>query len=220
MKLWEIKAQALRLMFTDFDLQFVESDFVDGTVYQNPNTRDKLVRMQDSIQRGLNLYYQQVGTTSTLKIVDAEAELTLNEGDYPKRIDVLIFDKDPENPILRKELREITYNYDELTKRIYFLDVDFIEEYKDFDVKYRLIYLRDKILIGVVNELEYDFDDFGVPQDIQFMLPYFVKAELYEEEDPQIANQARQVFMQYLMSTRKPFNSVQTKVKKARIFEK
>lgn len=220
MKLWEIKAQALRLMFTDFDLQFNLNDFTDGTIYANPNTRDKLVRMNDSIQRGLNLYYQQVGTTTGFQVIDAAPELTLPTGEYPKRIDVLVYETVDNETTLRKEIRDVTYSFDELTDRIYFFDIDYIKEYEDYDVKYRIMYLRDSIVIGVANELEYDLNDYDIPQEIQYMLPYFVKGELYEEEDPQIALQARQLYLQFLSGMRKPFSNVQTKVKRANVFNK
>lgn len=220
MKLWEIKAQALRLMFTDFDIQFNETDFTDGTIYSNPNTRDKLVRMQDSIQRAINLYYQQVGSTTAVEVFDAVENFELTVGEYPKRIDVLVYETVNEETVLRKEIRDVSFTFDELTNLVYFFDVDYLKEYEEYDVKYRVMYLRSGLVIGTANELTYDLNEQNIPQDIQFMIPYFVKGELYEEEDPQIALQARQLYMQFLMGVRKPFGNVQTKVKSSNVFKK
>ena len=220
MKLWEIKAQALRLMFTDFDIQFNETDFTDGTIYSNPNTRDKLVRMQDSIQRAINLYYQQVGSTTAVEVFDAVENFELTVGEYPKRIDVLVYETVNEETVLRKEIRDVSFTFDELTNLVYFFDVDYLKEYEEYDVKYRIMYLRSGLVIGTENELTYDLNEQNIPQDIQFMIPYFVKGELYEEEDPQIALQARQLYMQFLMGVRKPFGNVQTKVKSSNVFKK
>lgn len=220
MKLWEIKAQSLRLMFADFDIKFNENDFIDQTIYSNPNTRDKLIRMEDSIQRGLNLYFQQVGASTGFLTVDAVADFVLPTGEYPKRIDVLFFEEFNNETVLRKEIRDVNFTFDEFTQEVYFFDIDYLKEYEDFDVKYRIMYLRNSVVIGTVNELEFDLDDFNIPQEIQFMLPYFVKGELYEEEDPNIAMQARQMYTQFLQGMRKPFSNVQTKVKRANVFKK
>ena len=46
MKLWEIKAQSLKLMFADSELEFSEDEFAQGSVYDNSNTREKLIRMK------------------------------------------------------------------------------------------------------------------------------------------------------------------------------
>ena len=43
------KANALRLMFADTDIRF--DNFLNGIVYENGNTRDKLIRMNDSIKK-------------------------------------------------------------------------------------------------------------------------------------------------------------------------
>ena len=40
MKLWEIKAQALRLMFADTDMMFDYTEFENRAVYENVNTRE------------------------------------------------------------------------------------------------------------------------------------------------------------------------------------
>ena len=61
MELWEIKAQALRLMFADTDIYYTREDFESGALYENGNTKEKLVRMNDSIRRAIDLYNDYTG---------------------------------------------------------------------------------------------------------------------------------------------------------------
>ena len=72
MKLGEIKLMALKLMFVDTDITYDISDMEE--YYNNNNTRDKLIRMNDSINRALNLYYQRVGLPRAKKEVTLDPE--------------------------------------------------------------------------------------------------------------------------------------------------
>ena len=72
MKLGEIKLMALKLMFTDTDVTYDISDMQE--YYNNGNTREKLIRMNDSINRALSLYYQRVGLSRGKKVVELDKE--------------------------------------------------------------------------------------------------------------------------------------------------
>jgi hypothetical protein len=52
------------------------------------------------------------------------------------------------------------------------------------------------------------------------MLPIYIKGELYEEDDFVVAQTSKQEFARFLQTVRQPFNKVQTKVKRARVFNK
>lgn len=245
MKIFEIKAQALRLMFTDTDIDFSEEDFTSGAVFNNSNTREKLVRMNDSIQRGIDLYYQFVGDKTDL------ASLTMTEKDtfgnyvsvennkgYPLRVDFLIFKPSfctsseyedqseceeysgtffEEEKVL--EINQVNFYYHEIGNKLYFQDKDYLEYYKDFIIKLRYMYKPSRVFINASTN---DFSDISsdVPTEVQYMLPYFIKGELYEEDEPNLAAQARNMYTQFLINTRKPFANNQTKVKRARVFGK
>ena len=43
MKLWQIKAMSLRIMFADTGIQFSEEEFSSGVLLANGNTREKLI---------------------------------------------------------------------------------------------------------------------------------------------------------------------------------
>lgn len=224
MKLWEIKAQSLRLMFADTDIEFSEQEFIDGIVHDNANTREKLIRMNDSISRAIDLYYQYKGEPVTVaKDVVLETDNTIDTSEFenfgfPTRIDLFVYDTEG---TLRKQIDQINFEFFEYEGFIGFLDQDF-SVYENYDIKFNVWYRLSKINIpSVVSDLEYDLDELKtVPADVQRMIPYFVKAELYEEDEPNVANQSRAIYMQYLMGLRKKFTKAQTKVKSANVFRR
>jgi hypothetical protein len=270
MILWEVKAQALRLMFADTDVNFSYAEFEDGTIYSNSNTREKLMRMNDSIARAIDLYYhynkeqtkiwddiplsytfvitQSNGTTYTLQegeslvrdsygvhtVQDENGATVLDNIEvtytftnkldnttkpdnfsFPTRID-LLEDKSYVNP-----LDNISYYYDEDNEEIFFYDQNFAAYESDtvkLALKFRVYYKIDIINIDTsasLNDLTYDLTtNTKVPQDVQRMIPYFIKGELYEEDEPDLARLAKQEYMNFIIQRpRKTFTKVQTKVK-------
>jgi hypothetical protein len=245
MKIWEIKAQALRLMFSDTDLEFSEEEFTSNAVYENANTREKLVRMNDSIQRGIDLYYQFVGDKTNLASLTMTLQDTFgnyvsveNNKGYPLRVDFLIYKPAycttstyttestcednggtwfEEEKVL--EINQVSFYYHELGQKLYFQDKDYLHIYKDFIIKLRYMYKPSRVFITSSTNDQSDVST-DVPTEVQYMLPYFVKGELYEEDEPNLAAQARNLFTQFLLNTRKPFANNQSKVKRARVFSK
>lgn len=270
MILWEIKAQALRLMFADTDVNFSYAEFEDGTIYANSNTREKLMRMNDSIARAIDLYYfynkeqtkiwenipllytyvitQSNGSTYTLQegevlardsygvhtIVDENGVLVLdnievkytffNELDdttkpvnfsFPTRIDLL----EDKNYVVPKD--NVTFYYDEENEKIFFYDQDYASYDSDtvkLALKFRVYYKIDIINIDTstsINDLTYNVTSVTkLPEDVQRMIPYFVKGELYEEDEPDLARAAKQEYINFMIQRpRKTFTKVQTKVK-------
>jgi hypothetical protein len=78
-------------------------------------------------------------------------------------------------------------------------------------------YRQSKVNLGTVTD---QTDVTLIPEDVLRMVPYFIKGELYEEDEPNIAMQSRQMYVQYLMGLRKKFTKTQTKVKSAKVFHK
>lgn len=229
MKLWEVKAQSLRLMFADSDIQFIQSDFEgDKPIYENPNTAEKLVRMEDSIRRAIDVYYRVVGTHSSVSdlqfatdqdYIDLVAQTTL---DYPMRIDALIYDVDEDlNETLRITHSNIDYYFDYIGRKIYFHgnEYDYTSEDK---VVFRVFYKLAEVNLPytTINELTYDLNDLNIPLGVQNVIPYFVKGELYEEDEAGVSASATRKYYSYLYSLKKPFTRVQKKVKRSRVFDK
>ena len=232
MKLWEIKAQALRLMFADTDIEFSLAEFTSGTIYENSNTREKLVRMEDSIKRAIDLYYQYVGEEASRvdlylnTSVEDEVTTYLNEIDlseqtilgYPTRIDVFIYNDDGD---LLSEKHNQDYTYDRIAEKIYFI----MENYTAYEanILFRVWYKVKKLNVslgGEDTELTYDLNSIYIPEEVQRKIPLFVKGELYEEDEAGIAQSAMNQYISFLYTLRKPFSHVQKKTRHAKIFDK
>lgn len=219
MKLWEIKAQSLRLMFADTDLNFDKDDFVNEVVYQNPNTREKLVRMEDSIQRAIDLYYQYNGeTTRTI-----ERGLVFENEDYKNEIDFLDIDDfgfptriDIVGSVSRGfwQRNNIEFMFDQISRRVFFTEFDF--KYYEDKIKFLVYYkIKKQNLPKDIDEIEYDLDEMYIPEEVQRQIPLFIKGELYEEDEPSLALAARNEFIGFLVNNqRKNFGKSRSKVKR------
>ncbi len=234
----EIKLQALRMMFADSDVQFTTNEYDAGTLNSNANTREKLVRMDDSIRRGIDLYNTIVEQETSIldrTLVSSQnvyantIDLTTNlpQGipviNYPTRVDVFLYQTIDNVTELVHSKNQVNYVYDAINKKIYFQDVDYAKyynEYNNYTITFRIWYKVAKLNIGIGNQDSINLDTLRIPADVQNMLPFYVKGELYEEDDFVVAQTAKQEFARFLQTVRQPFNKVQTKVKRARVFDK
>jgi hypothetical protein len=224
MKLWEIKAQALRLMFADTDVEFNQTEFQTGVIYENANTREKLIRMEDSIRRAIDMYYQYNGekTKMTTKGIDFATVggkvvyyntitmTSVSDFKFPTRIDVIA--NISENI---GETTNISFDYDEFNNKIVFIQYDFTP-FTD-KITFRIYYkIEQQNLPASTNEIDYDLNSLGIPEEVQRQIPLYVKGELYQEDEPNMAQLAKQEFVQFLvLNQRKHFTKNPTKVKKA-----
>ncbi|MFZ9703663.1 MAG: hypothetical protein ACO3BB_00130 [Bacilli bacterium] len=230
----EIKLQALRLMFADSDVQFSTTEYDNGTLTSNANTREKLVRMDDSIRRAIDLYNtlveQETLINETLLLsvssnvyantIDTSTYVT---GDYPTRVDVFLYQTVDGVTELVYTKDQVSYVYDAINKKIYFQDVDYAKYYNEYDIyslKFRIWFKVKKQNLAFGNQDTTNLDTLRIPSDVQNMIPVYIKGELYEEDDFVVAQTSKQEFARFLQTVRQPFNKVQTKVKRARVFDK
>ncbi|MFA5195174.1 MAG: hypothetical protein WC401_05190 [Bacteroidales bacterium] len=229
MKLWQIKAESLRLMFADSDVEFSETEFTDGSIYANPNTREKLVLMNSSIRRAIDLYYQYCGallkTAFSGLDYNEETEEYANEistseivsFDFPTRIDI---PTNAENYILGSF--NIPFEYNPIDKKIVFQD-DFATYYESvIDVLVFKIYYKatkDNLPL-VVDELTYDLSTLYIPEEVQRTIPLFVKSELSEEDEANIAQSAKNDFIRFLINMPRKSTIVRGKVRHSSVFNK
>lgn len=225
-------------MFADTDVEFSETEFSNGALRANANTRDKLVLMIASIKRGIDLYYSYVGekqrfsdfalvsetvggVTTYLNEIDLSTNAQLG---FPSRIDVYIYQTVDGINELIQIIDLIDFSYDDIAKKVYFFEKDWAAYYTDYDdvvLAFKIWYKTKKLNIeDNVNEISYDLNTLYIPEEVQRMLPYFVKGELYEEDEPNLAQNAKNEYIRFLMGLRKPFNHVQTHVRRAKIFDK
>lgn len=210
MKLWEIKAQALRLMFADTDIEFSFAEFENGSIYENANTREKLVRMNDSIKRAIDLYYHYHGEKIHTKIVNVVQDeypvddkvavfqkLNLAGNEDVVRIDLLYKGElDEDTLFLQKEILNAPFYYDENNNLC-------LEHLLRFPERYiaRIWYKKERLFLPeYIDELVYDLNDLELPEEIQRKIPFYIKGELYEEDEPSVAQQAKSEYITFVIT--------------------
>ena len=84
-------------------------------------------------------------------------------------------------------------------------------------VSFRIYYKAKKQnLVGSENEMTYDLNLLNIPEEVQRQIPLYVKGELYQEDEPNMAQQAKQEFIQFLLlNQRKQFLKGASKVRRA-----
>lgn len=219
MLLWQVKANALRLMFADSDMNFDQHDFEEGIVYENSNTREKLVLMEDSIRRAIDLYYQYHGTkVSVGRFRHDGNEIGLLEQEwvgFPTKVDAEIYQTNEDERRLVRVIENIPFFWDEFNREI------ILEKNIIGDVTYRVWYkTAKKNLPYDVSEMEYDLNELRIDEEVQRMIPYFIKGELYEEDEPNVAMAAKNEYIYFVRGLRKAQAKVQTKVKSAPVFRR
>lgn len=220
MELWEVKANALRLMFTDSDLSFSKEEFENDVVYSNGNTRDKLTRMNDSIRRAIDLYYQTCGQfvkRKTVKyriddgIVTDFLDLTeMNDFGSVSRIDI-----NKNNNLRIKGQKDIPYFFNQVDKEIEIL-MNIPDTIRKDEIEFTLsYYIEDANLPddNLINELEFNLDSLNIPSDIQRKIPLYIKGEIYEEDEYALAQSSKNEYIQYLLMHKRKYGGVQTKVR-------
>lgn len=215
MKLWEIKAQALRLMFADSEITFSYEDFKQGVIEDNANTREKLIRMDDSIKRAIDMYYSYCGNINKkVKVKYKENTYLLDIDDiedfgYPTRVDLV-----RKSRVIGQE--KLDYHYDSLAKEIevVFDNIEHLTDLEKQDLDFLLYYeMKRYNLPDNFDKIEYDLDDIFIPQDIQRQIPKYIKGELYEEDEPSMAMISKNEYLGYLVNRQKDFSVAQNKVK-------
>lgn len=216
MKLGEIKLMALKLMFTDTDVTYDISDMQE--YYNNSNTREKLIRMNDSINRALSLYYQRVGLSRGKKVVELDKEpgnstyyLNSIADIYEQIPDLYSVLKVRISSPFKKTLYNSNFDFD--GEEIVFMDLTrYVTATEKENTTIEVFYEKEpKFLITETGEaakidqdITFDFDDWGIPNEIQLQLPLFIKGEAYEEDEPQMALYAKNEFLNFLQLVKKP----------------
>ena len=181
MTLNDIKISALQLMFTNYsdDLRNENVDEMTNEEYTKYT-----LNMDASINRCLG----RLETAGVLSLgsVELEAEDGI-VGDYNTKFDLSELATD-----FRSVARVIYENGSQYEPSIgYTMEGDTIVLSNLKSGVYRVLYNRriTRIVIGALSSTEV-----GVPDYLAEIIPYFIKSELYEEEEPEIASQARNIF--------------------------
>lgn len=235
MELWNIKADALRLMFADTDIMFNKEEFENNSLYENSNTREKLIRMNDSIRRAIDLYYHYAGQykrRATVKyVVDNQGKVTnfldlsqVEDFGIPSRIQ--LYSVGENTRILNfSRTRNLSFYYDAISGEV---SVEFDLEGSNFDLnnlprgikkedfEFLIYYEVKKMNLPsdeIIDELTFDLNTLNIPEDIQRMIPKYIKGEIYEEDEYSIALMSKEEYMRYLIEHVSKFSNVQTRVR-------
>ena len=220
MELWEVKADALRLMFADSGLSFSKDEFESKVVYSNGNTRDKLTRMNDSIRRAIDLYYQTCGQfvkrkTVKYRIDDGIVTDFLDLGEIDDFGSVSRIDINKNNNLRIKGQKDIPYFFNQVDKEVEIL-IQIPDTIRKDEIELTLsYYIEDANLPDddLINELEFNLDSLNIPSDIQRKIPLYIKGEIYEEDEYALAQSSKNEYIQYLLMHKRKYGGVQTKVR-------
>ena len=195
MKLGEIKIEALKLMFVsynkDYGIDYLPNLKVDE------NCGSYLVNMPGSINRCFSVIEEKrVLPSRTYKIDDVDtsgyfARFSLSS--IPDFFDIV--------RITRESRRGYNGNVPYQREGNDLLLSDY-----DGEAVYRVIY---KPSIARVTSLTDEYTDVGIPDKIASFIPYFIKGDLFREDEPNEASEARNWFEQAMDSISEPIvNSV------------
>ena len=201
MKIGEIKIEALKLMFASYDHDFSVEDL--ASMKGAEAYRDHLINMPGSIDRAFGVLERR--------------------GVLPPKSHVITGNADTYDGV--------TVNMKEAVDD--FLDVDRVS-FRSIYGEYIPFYpfsregdtvMMDKLSVGDTYTVHYrpsikrlrdsalDSDQAPVPDRIAELIPYFIKSELYREEDPEEASRAKSLFDQgvsELIDFRANYGAVQT----------
>lgn len=191
MKLGEIKAEAMKLMFLNLD-QEITAESIAALRY-NDTYSSYISSMNGSIQRGLN----RVANAKKL----GEKSVALTNGTARGRWTRYdLKEIAPDTLSVRRIVRDMggtmssVYDYEREGKTLILPTL-----HRETD-EYRLIYCPQAPKVTALS----DTDELKIPEEVAQMIPYFVKGELYEEDEPGSAAQARNLFEQWLDSIEDP----------------
>lgn len=199
----ELIVACIKIMF-DNDIEQLEP----LNISDNPDYASRTVNIIESINRG----FDEIAKAKKLDRKTFKLDKDIGEiGDYYTRYDLnsLI----PSNDVLY--VSNVAYEY----QLIYDPNIEVRFEGENVLVLPRINQGRYIVTYHprYINHLNYDDPDtkeiIGMPNEALRVLPYYVKAELYEDDDPEKAVLARNIFHQYLNEIPKTPITKQTRVK-------
>lgn len=201
MKVGQIKIEAIKLMFTNYAYDIHTEDL--QRMISDENYGSYIVNMNGSIARAIDRIENACVVPVKRKTIKAN-ELTVGA----------VFDRFDTSKI--SDLFQI----DRVTAEYPNGDYDGNAEYEEEGnilllrhngaATYTILYYPT---IKTVDENVLDSDEFWIPDNIARIIPYFIKGDLYQEEEPKLAADARNIFEASLDDLRKQPVSKQNYIK-------
>lgn len=188
MKLGDIKAEALKLMFINLDQDIDAGSLAD--LNYDETYASYLVAMPGSIRRALKI------VAGKYKLGVKSAELTAEApGKFLTRY-TLPADCLKVARVIKQtgDCVRNTFDWQQEGKALLLPTL-----HRETD-SYRLVYYpKAPDISGIEDEKELD-----VPEEVAEMIPYYIKGELYEDDEPGSAAQARNLFEQWVEGLEDP----------------
>lgn len=181
MKLGDIKVEAIKLMFTNYAFDMGINDL--QTLISDENYGSYIVNMNGSISRALDRIENACVVpvkSYTINEEDLEHGRFLNKFDLTKIEDLFMVDRVTAE--YKSGLYDGSLNY-ELQGDTLILP--------NISATLTILYFPK---IKTVNEQTSDSDEIWIPENIARLIPYFIKGDLYQEEEPVLAADARNLF--------------------------
>lgn len=181
MRVGDIKVEAIKLMFTNYGFDFGIDEL--QTMLSDENYSSYIVNMNGSIARALD----RIENACVVPLKRKEISLNNCEGtrnfirfDTSKIDDFFILDR-------------VTAEYDsgEYAGNVeYELEGDILI-LPNHKANYTILYYPT---IKTMDDSVLDTDEIWIPDKIARLIPYFIKGDLYQEEEPALAADARNIF--------------------------
>jgi len=185
----EVKIAALKLMFASYDYLVAENikDYESDS-----NLNAYLYQMNESINRCFDRFLSDKAAPQAIVDFDDE-EYEITEDDYFYYMDLTQI-----TDLYR--LERVMY----ITNGVIDISVDNLVQANVLVLPiktgdYKLVYTKKMPYITDDTE---DSDEVDLPDEIVRLIPYFIKSELYEEDEPNLATVARSIFETGLIRVR------------------
>lgn len=179
MKLGEIKIEALKLMFASYERDFSVSDLNADAA--SDTYRDYLINMPGAINRAFAIIENKGVLPSKAASITCE--------EFPLPDDCLAVDR-----VVYRGRGEYIPNFPYALEGDTLIITDPMREGEKYILYYKPRITR--VSSGTSNED--DLMEYGIPDYIAVYIPYFIKGELYREEQPGEASEAHNLFMKAL----------------------
>ena len=181
MKVGDIKVEAIKLMFTNYGFDFSISDL--QTMLADENYGSYIVNMNGAIARALDRIENACVVPLKRKEIsldDCVITRSFIRFDTSKIEDFFILDR-------------VTAEYDsgEYAGNVEFEIEGDILLLPNHNANYTLLYYPT---IKTMDDSVLDTDDIWIPDKIARLIPYFIKGDLYQEEEPDLAADAGNIF--------------------------
>lgn len=201
MKLGEVKIEALKLMFADY------TDDIGIDNLQDLKTDENYGRYLNSMPGAINRCFARLEDTNAIpvkKVTLPKANGTTANGRTRYNLSTLVSDFGRVDRIVYETADDYEGNCD------YIMETDSIILLEEKDSNYDLIYYPSMTRITSATE---ETTELSLPDKVACIIPYFIKGDLFREDEPAEASEARNLFESSLDALNNEIQRRQTSVR-------